>query len=193
MAGGSDLGYAPRMMWLVATRILSCGLPGSEEPAGTLALQGEPTVEVDRLGLVRGMPQVTFDDVPIEPVWVVDNPVVARVDEESIVALGEGRTVVRGTYEDQTVEWTLVVMPAVTLHFGPIPGRVRVGASQAVSVLAHLGDSKPIDPGPIAWRTSNPAIATVSDGVVEGVAPGLVFITASVASSEAMLELEVVQ
>lgn len=86
---------------------------------------------------------------------------------------------------EQTSSITLVVRPdAATL---------RVGSTVTLVARMARGDGT-WDPVPASWSSSNPGLATVdaSTGVVRGVAPGRVGLTASYGPGTASATIEIV-
>jgi uncharacterized protein YjdB len=72
------------------------------------------------------------------------------------------------------------------------PARVRVGERVGLTIEGRLNGAR-VSPGALAWRSTDPTVATVSPtGEVLGVAPGVTYVTVSGGRSEAMLEIEVV-
>ena len=71
-----------------------------------------------------------------------------------------------------------VQAPAVTASISPRNSQVEVGSSLVLST--KLSDTAQT-PKSITWQSSDTTIATVSDGIVRGVAPGQVQITAKLA------------
>lgn len=71
-----------------------------------------------------------------------------------------------------------VQAPAVTASISPRNSQVEVGSSLVLST--KLSDTAQT-PKSITWQSSDTTIATVSDGIVRGIAPGQVQITAKLA------------
>lgn len=71
-----------------------------------------------------------------------------------------------------------VQAPAVTASISPRNSQVEVGSSLVLST--KLSDTAQT-PKSVTWQSSDTTIATVSDGIVRGVAPGQVQITAKLA------------
>jgi hypothetical protein len=165
---------------------LLVGACGAEPASRTAELSGPERLVVDRLGVVDG-PVVLMDDGTVaEGVsWSVAEAGVARVEGEAIHAVGPGETEVRGQWEEQELSWTLVVSLPVALHFDNPPARVLVG--QAVALPLRVEGQ-----GAVSWASSDPAVAAVdAAGQLTGLAPGLVYVTASAGATSAMVEVEV--
>ena len=72
-------------------------------------------------------------------------------------------------------------MTSVTVS--PSSATVNVAWSTTLSATARDGNGNPVQGAQITWSSSDPAVATVSNGVVTGVAPGSVTITATSGSA----------
>jgi len=174
--------WAP--VWLLA----ACH---SELARGELELEGPARVEVEQLGLVHGPDIVVEGAEGAQPTLSVTPAEVAVIQAGEVHAVGAGQAVVRATWEDQQVSWTLVVKPALPLVWVAPPAQVDVGGS--VQLKLRAGTQELNVEHPLVWRSSDPQLALVSStGEVAGRAPGLVYITAQEGSSRALLELRVV-
>lgn len=162
------------------------------EPQLPLVLDGPARVTVDRLGRVEG-PLAHLDGGEAVAVsWSATPTTVAHVMENEVHAVGPGEAVVTGAWKEQTISWTLVVQPTVTLRLVEPPSKVKIGESVDLKVEGRSGDQvMPI--GDVEWSTSDPAVLTVDGPKVTGVSAGLVYVTARGRRSEAMLELRVVE
>jgi hypothetical protein len=170
--------------------VLLAACSGEDEDP-VLVLEGPDRVRVDRLGVVLG-PDVRLDDgsVPHGLIWSLSPAGVARVDGQQLVAEGPGEVRVVAEWEEQQVEWTLVVELATMLAFVDLPATVPMGREVELKLAAHMGD-RPIEPGPVDWSTSDPAVLVIVDGRARGVSPGMAYITATARGAQAMAELEV--
>ncbi len=165
---------------------------GPAGPHGELVLEGPVHYQVDKLGrvdgpvaIVEGLEEGELVEMTVEPATV------AHIRDGELHAVGPGEATVRASWKEQTIEWTLVVEPALTLEWVEPPAAIAVGQTHAFVLSAHTGDV-PAEVGKLSWTSSNPAIATVSStGDVTGVAAGVVYVTATAARSEAMIELTI--
>ena len=179
-----------RIVWTTALWLGGCSV--DPEPA-TLVLDGPARIVVDRLGPVPGpRARLATGEEVAEVVWTVTPESVGHNRQGEIHAIGEGEATVRGEWQGQTVEWTLVVEPVVALSFDAPPATVPVGADVPLTLAARAGD-EPAPPGEVTWTSSDETLATVDpSGRVRGVAPGVVYITAANRRAQAMVELNVV-
>lgn len=177
-----------RVAWLLGLVCVACA-GGSD-----LALEGAREITVDELGPVEAVPRaVDAQGDPIEVAWAIESGEVAQVVDGRVVAVGPGTAQVTGTSGGAHVSWTLVVDPPLTLLFDDPPAEVRVGEQVDLDVEALAGD-RPVDVEALTWSVQPAERAEVDDtGVVTGLVPGTVWVTASEGDSEAMVELRVVR
>lgn len=175
-----------RVMWLLGLVCVAC------VGGGDLALDGPGHVTVDELGPIETVPRaVDAEGDPVEVDWAVEPGDVARVEDGRVVAVAPGTAEVTGTSPSGRVSWTLVVDPPLTLAFDDPPATVAVGEKVALGVEARAGD-EPVEVDTLDWSVQPAERAGVDEsGVVTGLSPGMVWVTASEGDSEAMLELRV--
>ena len=176
------------LTWLSTMTLVAC-LGADKDPR--LLLHGPEVVRVDRLGPVVG-PEVHLDDgsKPHGIIWSVSSDQVAQIDGSIVVAIGPGEARVVGEWEDQRIEWQLVVELATRLTFVDAPARLAVHEEVALQVEARHGDEA-IDVGSVQWATSDPHILQVQAGRALAMAPGMVFVTAQARGAQAVVEIEV--
>ena len=115
--------------------------------------------------------------------WTSSNTAVATVSGTGIVsAVAPGTTTITATSEGRTgtASISVVPMPVGSVTVSPTSAEVTVG--QAVTLSATVRDTSGAVVGDrsVTWTSSDAAIATVSGaGVVTGVSPGTVTITAT--------------
>src|SRR5687767_4058527 len=90
---------------------------GSYQPP-ELVLDGPEHLRVERLGPVDG-PTVRLEDgtEPVGVIWTLSREGVAHVEGDRLVAEGPGEVQVVAEWEDQRVEWTLLVELGTRLGF----------------------------------------------------------------------------
>jgi hypothetical protein len=96
-------------------------------------------------------------------------------------------------FVDTTSEFRGVPGPAVRLGLEPKTATILTGQSLQLLALAYSkANDRALDP--VRWRSSDPRVATVDqDGVVTGISPGEVRVTATAAAASAPLDLRVVR
>lgn len=174
------------VIWVL---MMACG---SQTAAPALTIDGPSQLRVDRLGPVDG-PRVGLDDGarPDGVAVIVADTKVADFEDGRLIAKARGETQVTATWKEQSVVWTLVVDPAVSLRFLDAPASISVGQSAALVLEARAG-STVVEAVNATWASSNLEVAVVADGTITGNQAGLAFITARMGTSEAMAEVEVV-
>src|SRR5689334_11914840 len=104
------------MGWVIAWVGLSACTGSPPEPA--LTLDGPDQVRVDHLGPVPSPRVLQADGTePSELAWTAADPSIASVVDGAVVAVGAGSTEVVGQSGDDSVRYTLTVVPAVVLRF----------------------------------------------------------------------------
>lgn len=158
-----------------------------------LVLDGPPSLRTDALGPVTGPVAMLSDGSPAEGLQVAAEPgSVATVDGTTVTAVGAGEATVTASWQGQSVQWTLVVDPAVQLRLVSPPATLTVGQRQPIHLEARMGDAV-VDPGEVSWQSSDAAVLTVSAaGEAVGVAPGTAYVVVTRGASEAMAEVQVV-
>ncbi len=157
---------------------------------GELMLEGPVQVQVENLGKVEG-PLAVVDGVPDAKIqWSAEPESVAHWKAGELHAIGPGEATVRASWNEQTVEWKLVVEPAIMLSIDNPPASIGIGESADLTIAVRGGNPK--DAGAVSWATSDPALATVSQaGKLTGVAEGVVYISVKAGKAEAMAEIKV--
>lgn len=159
-----------------------------------LELEGASRIVVTRLGPVDG-PRVVLSDGthPDGLRWDVQPTSVAVLAGDHVEAVGPGTASVVGTWRDQVVTWTLEVHPTVVLQFIDPPARLAVGQQVPLQLVGRIGEET-IDPGHVAWRSSNDAVLAVAPGRATALDVGMAYITAETElGSQATLQLQVVE
>lgn len=102
---------------------------------------------------------------------------IATVDENGLVtALGEGSVTITASLQNgASAQMSVQVLPLIqSISLNESSIKVKPGSSKTLTASIAPAESKE----PLIWASSDPAIATVSaDGVVTGVAHGMVTIT----------------
>jgi uncharacterized protein YjdB len=123
----------------------------------------------------------------LKPAWTSSDPKVATVSENGIVtSVGPGTATIMTKVGDvQAIsEVDVRVLPITRLELHPATALVRVGDSQHYQVTAYGPDGVPIPGVAAAYRSSNPAVATIdSAGVAAGRSAGAATIRAELAGA----------
>jgi len=112
-------------------------------------------------------------------VWASVAPAIASVDSTGRVgALALGTGTITATSEGRTGTAAISSVPKVVVG-RDLPSLFAGDTTMLVATFRDAANAS-VATGPIAWSTSNPAVATVSgDGVVSGMAAGLATIAVS--------------
>jgi len=178
-----------RVHWILAFAAFACTLGEKDQ----LSLEGPTRVTVETLGPVEGPHAVfTSGEAADGIVWQVSADDVAQIKDGQVTAVGPGKTKIIGNWEDQVVEWVLEVKPVFVLRFVDPPLELKVGDKMPLRVEARVGAAT-VEPSDLIWSSEPAAVARVNGaGEVEGISPGVAYVTVSGGKTEAMLELMVV-
>ncbi len=116
--------------------------------------------------------------------WNTSNPAVATVDANGLVtAVGEGSVIISASSEGVTGQSAVAVLPApvARVTIDPNTPSVPVGEAIQLTATARSSDEAILSGRLVEWSSADVAVATVDeDGIVTGVAEGIVTITARV-------------
>jgi hypothetical protein len=155
---------------------------------GAVQILTKPVPELTSLGATAQLRATasfaTGDPLPgLTLSWSSSNPAIADVDAQGLVtARAEGEAVIRASHQGLSDQVPVRVRQVVAaLRVSPPSGSVEVGRTlQLVTVLLDARGSLIQGRAVSSWVSANPAVATVSStGLVTGVTPGPVTITAS--------------
>ncbi|MEO7359995.1 MAG: Ig-like domain-containing protein, partial [Gemmatimonadaceae bacterium] len=115
--------------------------------------------------------------------WESSNPIVASIDNFGLLTgLAAGVTTITATSETRSasVGVSVLSVPVATVQISPATDTVVVGQTTQLTAVPRDSIGAPLVDRPIAWSSSNQAIATVSaSGLVVGTQAGTVTITSS--------------
>jgi uncharacterized protein YjdB len=130
---------------------------------------------------------------PLKPKWVSGDPKIATVDEEGVVtAAGEGHTTViasLGNDVSSASDVKVLHRTIGTFELSPVTLILKAGETQRITATIRDSTGVLIEDAALAWTSSDPRTATVSNGAVTGVARGTARI--SVATSTQTLTADV--
>ncbi len=180
--------YSSRAL-LVFTLIAVSGCPRPVSELGSITITPD-TGRVARGETVQYVATALYSDgsirdITAEASWSVDDAFVATMSETPGLAQGlqPGETVVRLRYQDRMLTRPLVVGRARLRELQLDPPRLTlpVGLGARLTVTALDSDGAKYDVTPEAvWTSAAPSVASVTDGLVTGRAPGRVSVSASV-------------
>ena len=127
--------------------------------------------------------------------WTSSAPTIATVSSLGVVrGVAAGSVTITGTSEGQSATATIQVFvpPVATIEVTPPTAGVGIGDSLQLEARLEDADGNPITGRPVIWQSSNELLATVSStGLVRGLAPGAVTITASAEGKSGAAEIAV--
>jgi uncharacterized protein YjdB len=181
---GARLGLAYA---LLAT--LSCDSPLSPDSASVDRVEVNPASLQLTAGETRTVTARVLDAdgaslVERRPFWSTQNPQVATVSQSGVVtAVAAGNTTVAASAGGKSglVQVAVGARPVSQVRIAPTSASVEQGAMVTLRADPVDATGGSVTGRPVFWATSDAAIATVtSTGVVTGIAPGAVTITATV-------------
>lgn len=114
--------------------------------------------------------------------WTSSDPAIAAVSATGVAtALAAGDTEISATVDQITGRARLTVTPSPlsSIAVTPLEATIIDGQIRALIATGTFEDGTTMDVSAVvAWTSSNPAVATVANGVVTAVAPGNALITA---------------
>ena len=116
------------------------------------AVHGTSAITVDRSGTLRASGPVAAGTA-----WVVTRIATGLADSVAVSA----------------------IVPARSIAITPASGRLLVGKMVTLAAVAHDSTGAPLVGRAVVWSSSDPSVASVSNGAVSGAGPGTVLITAS--------------
>ena len=130
----------------------------------------------------------TTMDLTSTAVWSSDMSSVATIDSAGLAqAVGTGSAGIKAAAGSVSGMTTLTVTPAalVSITVSPLSASIPLGTTEAFSATGNYADGSERDlTSSVHWSTSDPSVATVSNGtatygLASSVAPGSVTVTAS--------------
>lgn len=128
--------------------------------------------------------------------WTTSNQAVATVSQTGVVTgVAVGNAQITAESEGRTGTVTVAVRPppVATVSLSPNPGTVQVGSSLHMSLDLRDAGGNPLTTTDrtVVWSSSNRPVATVQDGVVNGVSVGSATITVTVDGKPASATINV--
>lgn len=174
---------------LVLSPLLACDSVSSPASSLVASIEVSPSEVTMLAGETRGVTARTLDaaGAPLRSqrvVWSIRDPAIASVSPAGVVvAIAQGTTQLSVSAGGVS---TLVPVdvrrrPTALVRVAPPVSVVEVGQQVTLRATASDDAGGVVSGLPTAWRSSNPLVATVSaDGVLTGVAPGSVTVTATI-------------
>lgn len=119
--------------------------------------------------------------VAVRPKWVTSDPKVIQVTETGVVAsVGEGKATVTanlGADFSAGSELRVVFREIASFDIAPLTLILKTGDAQRINPVVKDSTGKIIEEPALAWTTSDPKVASVSNGLVRAEGPGTATIT----------------
>ncbi|HTS03857.1 MAG TPA: Ig-like domain-containing protein, partial [Thermoanaerobaculia bacterium] len=139
-----------------------------------------------KMGLVAELKDSKGNPANFRPKWVSGDAKVATVDPDGVVTSGgEGRTTViasLGNDLSSASDVRVLHREISTFEVTPHTLILKVGETQRLNVTVKDASGLQIEDAALAWASSDPKTATVSNGAVTGVARGSAVITVATSS-----------
>jgi uncharacterized protein YjdB len=139
-----------------------------------------------KMGLLVELKDGKGNPASFKPKWVTGDAKVATVDTDGVVtSAGEGRTTViasLGNDLSSASDVRVLHREISTFEITPRTLILRVGETQRVTVTVKDASGTSIEDAALAWTSSDPKTAAVSNGAVTGVARGSAVISVSTSS-----------
>ena len=126
--------------------------------------------------------------VEMKAEWTTSAPKVATVDGSGVVtSVGEGKAIVKATVGDVagTADVVVVFRIIETLEASPLNIPLKVGEIGKVTLVARDPQGAAIPDVAATWTSSDPLVATCSNGTVLGIGPGSATIRAACGAKSA--------
>lgn len=161
-----------------------------------LALEGEDTVIAGysiSLSAVAELSDGTTGVAVTPETWLSSDTSIAMVTDGQVWGLAPGTVTITAKIGDVQADKDITVSDAVVTSL-LLDGKdsVIAGRDIALKAIAGLSDGTAgVEVTPESWSSSDPTIATVADGQVQGLKPGTVTITAKIGDVQAEKEITV--
>ena len=121
----------------------------------------------------------------LKPKWMSGDTKVASVDANGVVtSAGEGRTTIiasLGNDQSSASDVRVLHREVSTFEISPLTLIIKIGETQRINATVRDASGMAIEDAALAWTSSEPKVASVSNGAVLGLARGTAVI--SVATS----------
>ena len=130
---------------------------------------------------------------PLKPKWLSGDSKVATVDAEGVVtAVAEGHTTViasLGNDVSSACDVKVLNRAISVFEVTPLTLILKVGETQKITATIRDATGFLIEDAALAWTSSDPKTATVSNGAVTGVARGTTRVSVSTATQTLMADV----
>jgi Bacterial Ig-like domain (group 2) len=165
----------------VSTLTVSPGRMTLVGPAGT------------KMPLLAEIKDTKGNPSPLKPKWLSGDPKIASVDAEGVVtASAEGHTTIiasLGNDLSSACDVKVLNRAIAVFELTPVTVILRVGETQRMTATIRDATGVLIEDAALAWASSDPKTAAVSNGAVTGVARGTARISVSTSTQTLMADV----
>ncbi|MGF1469932.1 MAG: Ig-like domain-containing protein [Sandaracinaceae bacterium] len=169
-------------------------LVGLRLDPSAVTLDAGSSVQLRALGELADGSAIEVTDLAV---WSSDDPSIASVDAGLVTAAGPGSATVQAEVGALRASASVEVREGAAVELerievAPALATLVPGGTLSFVATAVYSDGSTEDITDLAeWSTEDPAVATVSAGLVEGVAPGVTVVRAAFAERTASAQVEV--
>jgi uncharacterized protein YjdB len=139
-----------------------------------------------KMALVVEIKDAKGNAANLKPKWMSGDTKVATVDANGIVtSAGEGRTTIiasLGNDQSSASDVRVLHREIGTFEISPLTLIIKIGETQRINATVRDSSGMAIEDAALAWTSSEPKIASVSNGAVVGLARGTAVITVATSS-----------
>ncbi len=139
-----------------------------------------------KMGLLAEVKDAKGNLVNLKPKWISGDAKVATVDAEGVVmSVGEGRTTIiasLGNDQSSASDVRVLHREISSFEISPLTLILKIGETQRINAVVKDASGTAIEDAALAWTSSDPKTASVSNGAVVGLARGTAVITVATSS-----------
>jgi uncharacterized protein YjdB len=139
-----------------------------------------------KMALVVEIKDAKGNAANLKPKWMSGDAKIATVDANGVVtSAGEGRTTIiasLGNDQSSASDVRVLHREIGTFEISPLTLIIKIGETQRINATVRDASGMAIEDAALAWTSSEPKIAAVSNGAVVGLARGTAVITVATSS-----------
>jgi uncharacterized protein YjdB len=139
-----------------------------------------------KMGLLAEVKDTKGNLVNLKPKWISGDPKIASVDAAGVVtSIAEGRTTIiasLGNDQSSASDVRVLHREISTFEITPLTLILKVGETQRITATVRDASGASIEDAALAWTSSDPKTASVSNGAVTGLARGTAIISVATSS-----------
>jgi uncharacterized protein YjdB len=148
-----------------------------------MTLVGPPGTQ---MGLLAEVKDSKNNLISLKPKWMSGDAKIATVDANGVVtSVGEGRTTIiasLGNDQSSATDVRVLHREISTFEISPLTLILKVGETQRINATVKDASGTAIEDAALAWTSSEPKTASVSNGAVMGLARGTAVISVATSS-----------